>query len=69
MIAPIRETEEPSRSKRLRQAHRLVAATLLDEPPYPADKGPAVPAWQAWGFAVWLVAVALICIARLAGLF
>jgi hypothetical protein len=69
MIAPIRETEEPSRSERMRQAHRLVASTLLKEPSYPADKGPAVPAWQAWTFAVWAVAVAAICIVWLAGLF
>ncbi|MBN2021376.1 MAG: hypothetical protein JW809_01150 [Pirellulales bacterium] len=55
MIAPLRTPEAPSREDcgHLREARRLVAATLLEDKP--ASHGPAIPAWQAWLFVAWLV--------------
>jgi hypothetical protein len=62
MIAPLRgpsrRTTGRSRNDRLEIARRIVAATLL--PRADEDRGPQVPAWQAWLFAGWMAITAII---------
>ena len=62
MIAPLKDPAEQTESRRRRHAmdlaRRIVAAALLNEEP--ADRGPRVPGWQAWLFALWVTVVAVV---------
>jgi hypothetical protein len=64
MIAPIREDEDLETRESLSAAHRLVAATLLDDSPRRADP---VPHWQAWLFVAWIAVVTLAYAAHMVG--
>lgn len=59
MIAPLRQTEPETndRRQRLRRARQVVASTLLGARRISVCPAPAVPAWQAWLFAAWVVGV------------
>ncbi len=60
MIAPLRETDESTaRTRRvLHRARHAVASMLLEEDTVKGREAPAVPAWQAWLLACWIVTVA-----------
>jgi hypothetical protein len=70
MIAPIRHTDPETAEvrRRLRLARQVVVSTLLDPQPKKTD-GPPIPAWQAWLFAGWTVAVVAIYFASMLGWF
>jgi hypothetical protein len=70
MIAPLRlpDSETTEARRRLRRAHRLVASTLLPERTDSPSPVPAVPAWQAWMVAVWVVVVTACYLASMLGL-
>ena len=53
MIAPLRQTDPPRVGRRLREAHRFVAKTLLARRRHKVPDAPSAPAWQAWLFAAW----------------
>jgi hypothetical protein len=55
MIAPLRQTDPPPVGRRLREAHRFVAETLLASRRRKVPDAPSVPAWQAWLFAAWAI--------------
>ncbi|HEV7221861.1 MAG TPA: hypothetical protein VGN42_04120 [Pirellulales bacterium] len=69
MIAPFRGPSQRksgrSRNDRLEIARRIVAATLLSRAD--EDRGPPVPAWQAWLFAGWMAIAAIIYGLSMAG--
>ena len=62
MIAPLRETETRTapEGERLREAHRFVAETLLEERRRPAYQAPRIPTWQAWLFTGWVVVTVVV---------
>ena len=67
MIAPIQQTDPPQ-SPAMRRAHGMVASTLLKKQRHAADATP-VPAWRAWLFVAWVVAVTAVYAAYMIGLF
>lgn len=70
MIAPLRKsTARESASvedEPLEVARRIVAATLL--PRTDGDRGPRIPAWQAWLFAGWMAIAAIFYGLSMAGM-
>jgi hypothetical protein len=57
VIAPIRGSEQDPPSTGLQRARRAVAAMLLHSHQDRFDQPPAVAAWKAWLFALWLAVV------------
>ncbi len=69
MIAPSRLTEESPPESGLQSARRMVAAVLFEHQTTPARDVPRLPAWRAWLFVGWIIAVAVVYCAHLVGLF
>jgi len=69
MIAPLRQTEDSSRLRRLRRAHRVVATTLLKKSRHPADTAASVSAWRAWLLTAWIALVITIYAAAMLNAF
>jgi len=68
MIAPYRQSDTAEVSSELRRARRHIAGTMLSEESDSVGNGPRVPAWKAWSFAAWIVAVVGVYFACMAGL-
>lgn len=68
MIAPLRESdpETTQTCRRLREAHRFVASTLLRRD-CAADGGSPVAAWKAWSLALWALVVTAVYAAAMLG--
>lgn len=60
MIAPLppSQMEAIERRERLRDAHQLIANTLLPNPSSSSTAPPIAP-WKAWLFVAWLAFVVL----------
>ena len=69
MIAPIKRSTTPTRSRGIRHARQLVASTLLTQPTRRRDRALPVPAWRAWLFTAWIVVATASYLAHMAGLF
>ena len=69
MIAPIRQSKAPPKTRMMQHARHLVAATLLRRRSGPAEAVPPVPAWRAWLFAAWVVVVTGVYFAHMLGVF
>jgi len=69
VIAPSRLTEEASPESGLQSARRMVATVLFEHSTPPAPNVPRLPAWRAWLFVGWIVAVAVAYGAHLVGMF
>ncbi len=68
MVAPSRPTKSAKPSAAMQHAYRLVAATLLKQPPHSAETVPRVSAWKAWTFTMWVAAVTVNYLAYWLGL-
>ena len=70
MIAPLRlpEPHTSRRSRRLHEAHHVVAAALLDPQPESSEKIRRIPAWRAWLFVAWVAVVTGVYFASMIGL-
>lgn len=57
MIAPLRQSDPEITEirRRLRQARKIVAQTLLGS--RDAAEAPSVASWRAWTFTAWVLAV------------
>ncbi len=69
MIAPIEKPKAAATSPGIRRARRLVASALLKQRPRLPGGAPCLPAWRAWLFTAWVVVVAAVYFACMAGLF
>ncbi len=69
MIAPLRQSETvvSETEHRLRQARRMIAQRLLGRDPRAEPPAPFVPAWHAWMFTIWVLAVTIAYLAALVG--
>jgi hypothetical protein len=68
MIAPIERPKASASSPGVRRARRLVASTLMQQRPRWPECAPSVPAWQAWMFTAWVVAISAAYFAYMVGL-